>query len=216
MRLVITGPPGAGKGTQGTRVAAQFGIVHLSSGDLLRQIIASGEKSALAWAAQVITEGKMISDETANALMLREIAKPEAMNGFVLDGYPRTVSQAQTLQDFLSGRGKALNGVLALDVQETVLVERLSNRITCPHCGATYQAQALPPHIAGVCDRCGYQPLEVRPDDQPERVKVRLGLYAERTKPLLDWYAERNELRRVNGEGSEDVVFARVLAELKK
>lgn len=216
VRLIITGPPGAGKGTQGTRLAARYGVPHLSSGDLLRQVIASGEDSELARAARVINEGKMISDETANQLMLRELTKQEAKNGFVLDGYPRTVAQAETLRQFLAARGEFLAGAIALQVSEAVVISRLSQRITCPNCGESYHAQLSPPKVLGVCDVCRYAPLTVREDDLPERIRVRLGLYSERTKPLLDYYQQNDLLLSVDAEGTEYAVFERIEAAIEK
>lgn len=214
MRLVITGPPGAGKGTQGTRLASHFEIPHLSSGDLLRRIIASGTDSAFAQSARAINDGRMVSDETANALMLGELAEPEAAKGFVLDGYPRTAPQARTLDGFLGGRGEKLDAIIALQVSEAVVIERLSNRITCPSCGESYHALLSPPKVAGICDECGFAGLSVREDDLPERIVVRLGLYAERTKPLLGYYESRGSLIAVNAEGTEEEVFARIVETL--
>lgn len=214
MRLIITGPPGAGKGTQGTRLASHFHIPHLSSGDLLRRIIASGTDSDFARSARAINDGKMVSDETANGLMLGEIAKPEAANGFVLDGYPRTAPQAEMLDGSLAKRNERLDAIIALQVGEAAVIERLSNRVTCPQCGETYNALISPPKVAGICDECGFAGLSVREDDLPERIVVRLGLYAERTKPLLDFYGSRGILLAVNAEGSEEEVFARIVGAL--
>ncbi len=214
MRLIITGPPGAGKGTQGTRLASHFAVPHLSSGDLLRRIIASGADDAFAQSARAINDGKMVSDETANGLMLGELAKPEAANGFVLDGYPRTAPQAEMLDDFLAKRGGKLDTIIALQVGEAAVIERLANRITCPRCGETYNALVSPPNVAEICDVCGSTGLSVREDDLPERIVVRLSLYAERTKPLLDFYGSRGMLLPVNAEGSEEEVFARIVGAL--
>lgn len=214
MRLIITGPPGAGKGTQGTRLASHFGVPHLSSGDLLRRIIADGKDSAFAQSARAINDGKMVSDETANSLMLNELGKSDAACGFVLDGYPRTAPQAVTLDMFLGERGEKLNAIIALQVGESAVIERLSNRITCPRCGETYHAKVSPPKVAGICDECAFAGLSVREDDLPERIVVRLGLYAERTKPLLDFYESRGTLLSVDAEGTEEDVFARIVGVL--
>lgn len=215
MRLLITGVPGAGKGTQGTRLAAHFGIPHLSSGDLLRKIIASGETGAVAQSARAISDGRMVSDDTANALMIGELEKNESANGFILDGYPRTLPQALTLTTFLAGRSEKLDAVVALEISETAVIERLGNRITCPNCGETYHALVSPPKVAGVCDVCAYAGLMVRPDDLPERITVRLRLYAERTEPILGYYRAQNLLTPVNAEGTENEVFARIAAALE-
>lgn len=214
MRLIITGPPGAGKGTQGMRLASHFRVPHLSSGDLLRRIIASGANSEFAQSARAINDGKMVSDETANGLMLGELAKPEAANGFILDGYPRTAPQAEVLGKFLAGRGEKIDAIVALQVSEAAVVGRLSNRITCPQCGESYHALLSPPKVAGICDKCGFAGLSVREDDLPERIVVRLGLYAERTRPLLDYYKSSGVLLPVNAEGTEEEVFARIVAAL--
>ena len=175
---------------------------------------ATGGDGVVTASARAINDGKMVSDDTANALMLRELSEPSAASGFVLDGYPRTVGQARTLDEFLAGRGERLGAVVALVIGEAEIIERLGNRITCPRCGETYNAKLSPPKAAGVCDVCGLHGLSVREDDLPEHIMVRLGLYKERTKPLLGYYEAGAMLLPVDAEGTEEEVFARVLAAL--
>jgi adenylate kinase len=214
MRIVLIGPPGAGKGTQGARLGAHLGVPHVASGDMMRRLLEEGGDSELARAVRVINEGKYVSDEVAGALVFAELEKPEAASGFVLDGYPRNVAQAATLEAWLSGRGEALDAVVSLEVSVDAVVARLSNRLTCPNCGASYHLLASPPKVAGVCDVCGYEPLAVRADDAPEKVVTRLAVYRERTEPVLAFYRERGLLRPVDAEGGADAVFGRVLAAL--
>lgn len=214
MRLLILGSPGAGKGTQGTRLAAHLGVPHLSSGDLLRRLIASGAESDLARSARAINDGKMVSDDVANGLMLGELETPETTTGFILDGYPRTLSQAHTLSAFLANRAEKLDAVVALEISESAVIGRLGNRITCPNCGETYHAVVSPPKVPGVCDECAFAGLSVREDDLPERITVRLRLYRERTAPLIGYYGGLGLLTPVNAEGLENEVFARIVAAL--
>jgi adenylate kinase len=201
----MLGPPGSGKGTQGLRLAEAYGVPHISSGDLLRRVLATDAESELAQAVRVINEGRFVSDETVSQLVFREL---EAAPGFVLDGYPRNVGQAERFDTFLEARGSALDAVLFLDVSEQEILRRLGGRLTCPNCGATYHIQAEPPRVAGICDRCGAH-LVVREDDRPDQVRTRLAVYGERTRPLVDYYRERDLLRIVDAHGSEDEVFGR-------
>jgi adenylate kinase len=201
----MLGPPGSGKGTQGLRLAEAYGVPHISSGDLLRRVLTMDEESELARAVRVIHEGRFVSDEVASALVFREL---DSAPGFVLDGYPRNVHQAEMLASFLSERSGRLDVVLFLDVSEAEVLRRIGGRLTCPDCGATYHARTEPSAIAAVCDRCGAC-LAVREDDQPERVRTRLAVYTERTRPLVDFYRDRGILRLVDAIGSEDEVFTR-------
>jgi adenylate kinase len=212
LRLVLMGPPGAGKGTQGARLEQRFGVPHISSGAILRRIVAT-EDSDLARAARVINEGKLIPDAVANAIMFREIEGPKAAAGFVLDGYPRDVTQAEALDAFLAARAEALDAVVALLISEETLVTRLAGRLTCPNCGESYHIQSAPPRVTGMCDRCGGT-LAVRADDQPDRIRTRLEEYQRKTEPLIALYRAHGLLRPVDAAGSEDEVFASVLGAL--
>ena len=206
----MLGPPGAGKGTHGTHLAQVWGVPHIASGDLLRQAIAQDAESDLARAAGVIGKGEMVSDDAAAQVVLSALASPSAAGGFVLDGYPRNVHQAQVLTDFLAQRGAALDAVLELSVSHETLMERLMGRLTCPNCGETFHIVNAPPRVAGVCDNCGHG-LVVRADDQSEAIFTRLRLYAERTAPVADYYRGHGVLRTVCADDTEDIVFPRCL-----
>ena len=206
--LVLMGPPGAGKGTQGEKLASHFGIPHIASGDLLRRILVEEADSELGRAAQIISEGRMVSNELAGRIVFRELGK---VDGFILDGFPRNTEQADLLRTYLAARGQSLTCAIYLHVDEAVILERLSGRLTCINCGSTYNVRTEPPKVAGICDKCGHL-LEVRPDDQADRVRVRLQLYQERTAPLINWYKEVGLLRTIDAAGEELEVFARCVA----
>lgn len=195
------GPPGAGKGTQGMLLAERYAVPHIASGEILRRLIAT-EDSELARAARVINEGKLIPDAVANAIAFREMEKPGAARGFILDGYPRDVAQAEALEGFLAARGQALDASVALLAGEDVLVERLTGRLTCPVCETSYHARSDPPRAPGVCDREGAA-LVVREDDHPDRIRIRIALYHQKTEPLVAFYRERGLLREVDAVGTE-------------
>lgn len=203
----MLGPPGAGKGTQGYRLSRHWDVPHVASGDLLRRVIAT-EGGELAETARVIHQGHMVSDELASTIVFREI---EGTSGFVLDGYPRNVAQARTLEDFLKQRQIALDAVLSLTLDDAEILRRLTGRLTCPACGESYHRDTQPPKVEGICDRCGGT-LIIREDDHPDRIKTRLALYAERTQPLIDYYREAGLLRAVDGVGTEEAVFSRCLS----
>lgn len=205
------GPPGAGKGTQGTRLADLWNVPHIASGDILRRIIAT-EDSELARAARVINEGKLIPDAVASAIVFRELEKPEAARGFVLDGYPRGVAQAEALQAFLCRNGGgSLDAVVALTINEATLIQRLGGRLTCTNCGAIFHVVNEPSETGSKCDQCGGE-LAQRADDHPAQIRTRFALYHAKTEPLLAYYAERRLLRTVDAEGTEEEVFSRVAA----
>ena len=205
---MLLGPPGSGKGTQGRLLAARCGVPHIASGAILRRIVAT-EDSELAREARVIHEGQMIPDRVANAVALRELDKPDAAGGFVLDGYPRDVPQAEALQGYLDGRSQRLDAVIVLEIRGESLIARLAGRLTCPNCGESYHVEHAPPARPGLCDRCGHA-LRVREDDQPERVRTRLALYGQNTEPLVAYYEARGLLRPVDGSLDVDQVFAQV------
>lgn len=157
--------------------------------------------------ARIIHEGKMVSDDFASTIVFREL---EGAPGFILDGYPRNVAQAETLAGYLQERDQRLDAVLALILDEAEVLRRLGGRLTCTNCGETYHILQQPPKVEGICDRCG-NPLTVREDDHPDSIRVRLTLYAERTRPLMDYYRAAGLLREIDAVGAEDAVFQRCL-----
>ena len=158
----------------------------------------------------MIARGEMVSDEVAAAVVYEALEPPGAQHGFVLDGFPRNPRQAKMLDTYLEARGRTLDAALALEVDMESLIERLTGRLTCPNCGETFHVRNAPPKVAGICDRCGAT-LRVRADDQPEAIRRRLTLYAERTRPLYDFYRQTDRLRIVDGTETEAEVFARCL-----
>lgn len=209
-RIVLMGPPGAGKGTQGRRLAAFWHVPHVASGELLRSVLQNEGDSRIAEAARVIERGQMVTDSVVAELVFGYMEASGGENGFVLDGYPRNIAQAQTLKERLALSESALDAVIALEVGETELLLRLGGRLTCPNCGATFHVRSEPPRVAGVCDRCGSD-LTIRTDDTPEAIRTRLQLYRERTRPLMDFYQDAGLLQTINAEGAEEDVFARCL-----
>lgn len=203
------GPPGAGKGTQGTLLATRWGVPHVASGAILRRAMANEAGSSLARAAQNIKQGNFVPDEVVNAIVFAELDRPEARRGFVLDGYPRDVTQAEALETYLNEQKRPLDAVVLLGIDADTLVGRLAGRLTCSQCGATYHVESAPPRVENVCDNCAAS-LAVREDDRPESIRTRLALYEEKTEPLIAFYARRGLLRSVDGAGSEDEVAARV------
>jgi adenylate kinase len=207
-RIVFLGPPGAGKGTQAAVLAKQLGIPHLSTGDLLRAAVAA--KSPVGLEAQRhMDAGRLVPDELVLRILSERIARPDAAGGFVLDGYPRNLAQAEALQ-----RITALDAVVGFDLPFPELIERLTGRRVCPRCHTVYNVETRPPQRPGVCDLDGTA-LVQRPDDLPEAVKTRLSVYAEQTAPLLRHYAGMHLLRTLDARGAPQDVSQRLTALLR-
>ncbi|TMA27698.1 MAG: adenylate kinase [Deltaproteobacteria bacterium] len=207
MNLIFLGPPGAGKGTQAKRLAARYGIPHLSTGDILRKAAADG--TPLGKQAQALMDaGKLVPDEIVNGIIDEALTSPEAAKGFLLDGFPRTVPQATALDEILQRRGRKIDHVILLQVPLKVLLDRLAGRQVCPKCQTSYGRNS-PPKKPGICDKDG-EKLEVRPDDQPERVQQRLQEYESKTALLTGYYKARGVVRPVDGVGSVDEVEKRI------
>jgi adenylate kinase len=202
-RIVFLGPPGAGKGTQAVGLARELGIPHLSTGDLLRAAVAARTPLGLE-ADGYMRAGKLVPDELVLKILGARLALPDARNGFLLDGFPRNLAQAETL-----GRMTPLDAVLSFDLAPEELVHRLSDRRTCPKCHSVYNLTSQPPKVAGRCDRDSTE-LVQRPDDLPEAVATRLEVYARQTAPLLDFYRQRGLLRAIDAAGSPEAVGRRV------
>lgn len=203
-RLIIFGRQGAGKGTQCVRLAGHFGIPHISTGDMLRAAAASGSEFGRQVKA-IMDLGSLVSDEVMEGVVRERLAQPDAVNGFLLDGYPRTPPQAEFLNSVLAPN--TVDMAINLDVPEDVVVERITRRRVCTNCGATYSVGDAAVD-ADVCDRCGSGPIVQRDDDSEESVRTRLDLYAVQTEPLLAWFDGRGQLVTVNGVGDPDQIAA--------
>lgn len=213
MRLILLGPPGAGKGTQAKRLEESRGLVQLSTGDMLRAAVASG--SALGQQAKRVMEaGELMPDEIIIDMIAERIDQPDCRNGFVLDGFPRTTRQAAALDDMLAKKNAGLDGVIELAVDESALIERISGRFSCAKCGAGYHEKFQRPKVDGVCDVCGSTEFSRRKDDNAETVAARLEAYRGQTAPILPYYEERKLLRRVDGMAEVDEVTRQIEAVL--
>jgi adenylate kinase len=213
MILVLLGPPGAGKGTQGARIVEKYRIPKISTGEIFRDLAAAGTPLGLK-AKEYWSAGKLVPDEIVVGLISDRITFDDCKNGFILDGFPRTVQQADTLGELLAARGRELKAVLNFAVNDDELINRLSGRRVCGHCGATYHLSTLPPKNDNVCDHCGFE-LEQRPDDSPDSIRMRLMEYAGKTAPLLKYYTERGLLHNIHSNDGPDAIFARVVAVLE-
>lgn len=209
MRLILLGPPGAGKGTQAKRLGAAHGIPQLSTGDMLREAIANGTEIGQR-AKAVMDAGGLVSDEIVNGIVAERFDGADAANGFILDGYPRTLEQADAVAAMLTERGTPLNAVLELRVDDEMLVERVAGRYTCANCGEGYHDAFKVPRVEGVCDVCGHAEFKRRPDDNAETMRTRLGAYYKETAPLVGYYWAKDMLRRVDGMGEIDEVGAEI------
>ena len=214
MNLILLGPPGAGKGTQAKRLAERDDLVHLATGDMLRAAVASG--SELGHKVKAIMDaGHLVPDAILIEMIGARIAEPDAAGGFILDGFPRTVPQAEALDAMLKARGQAVDRVILIEVDEAALIERLSGRFTCPECGASYHEHFHPPQIEGECDICGPTDFLRRADDRPEALRTRFAAYRNQTAPILPYYRDRGILRTVDGMAEIDEVTRQIEAALK-
>jgi adenylate kinase len=213
MRLVLLGAPGSGKGTQAKRLAARFRIPQISTGDLLRAAVAAGTPEGLR-AREAMDAGHLVDDAIVFAIIRRRLSEPDARAGFVLDGFPRNLAQAQELDALLAEIGSPLEAVLHIHVDPDTLVERISGRLTCPRCGAVYNRFTKPPKIDELCDVCG-TPLRHRSDDNAETVANRLRVYAHETEPLIAYYSERGLLKTLDGSGEVSAVSRTILAAVR-
>ena len=205
-RLMFLGPPGAGKGTQAQRIADDLGIPQISTGDMLREARRKGTELGRK-AGDFMDAGELVPDHVVIGIVKERLDEEDAQRGFILDGFPRTVAQAEALAEM----GIDLDGVVNIQVSEAEVVRRLGGRLTCPNCGASYHEEFSRPKVDGVCDKCGAQ-LVKRPDDQPEAIRQRLASYESKTAPLVEFYAQRGKLLNVEGEGAPAEVEARLRA----
>lgn len=213
MRLVLVGPPGAGKGTQAQFIAAQFAIPKISTGDIFRANVSQGTELGIA-AKKFMDAGDLVPDEVTNAMVADRIGEDDAADGFLLDGFPRNVPQAETLDYMLVNMTVGLNVVLELVVDDEEVIRRLSGRRTCRNCGHIWHVDFDPPTREGICDHCAGE-LFQRDDDKPDTVRHRLEVYAEQTAPLVAFYAEKGILVGIDATGPVDDVTDRAIAALR-
>ncbi|WP_240405164.1 adenylate kinase [Lactobacillus jensenii] len=206
INLILLGLPGAGKGTVSERIVDKYKLAHISTGDMFREAMANETPVGLE-AKSYIDKGNLVPDEVTAKLVEERLAKPDTNNGFILDGFPRTTAQAEMLEDITKRLNKPLTNVIALDVEESVLVDRLSARFMCKACGATYNKFSKKPKVEGTCDRCGGHEFYQREDDKPEVVRNRLQVNEKMNAPLRDFYQQKCLLSVVNGEQSPEKVF---------
>ncbi|MEE9376068.1 MAG: adenylate kinase [Rhizobiaceae bacterium] len=216
MRLILLGPPGAGKGTQAQRLVDAHKIPQLSTGDMLRAAVAAGTETGKR-AKAIMDSGKLVSDDVVNAIVADRIDEPDCTNGFILDGYPRTLVQADAVEAMLAERGTKLDAVVELHVDDDAMVDRVAGRYTCSNCGTGYHDTLNKPKKEGVCDKCGESEFKRRPDDNAEAMRTRLQVYYKETSPLIGYYYAKGKLRPVDGMGTIDGVgdeIAQVLRDL--
>ncbi len=205
MKIIMLGAPGAGKGTQAKQIAAKYSIPHISTGDIFRANIKNGTELGKK-AKEYMDQGLLVPDELTCDLVMDRIAQDDAKNGFVLDGFPRTIPQAKALDAALEKIGQSMDFAIDVDVPDENIINRMSGRRACLNCGATYHIVSIPPKKEGICDTCGGE-LVLRDDDKPETVKKRLDVYHELTQPLIDYYTGKGILHSVNGTQPMEKVF---------
>ena len=205
MKIIMLGAPGAGKGTQEKKIAAKYSIPHVSTGDIFRANIKNGTELGMK-AKSFMDAGGLVPDEITIGMLLDRIHEADCANGYVLDGFPRTIPQAESLTKALSERGEAVDYAVNVDVPDENIINRMSGRRACLNCGATYHIVYNPSKKEGICDTCGQQ-LVLRDDDKPETVKKRLSVYHDQTQPLIDYYKNEGILAEVDGTKDMEEVF---------
>ncbi len=210
MKVVMLGAPGAGKGTQAKMIAEKYGLPHISTGDIFRANIKGGTALGVE-AKKYIDAGQLVPDELTVKILLDRVSQPDCEKGYVLDGYPRTIPQAEVLEKALQERNEQVDFAIDVNVADENIVNRMSGRRACLKCGGTYHLVHIPPKVEGICDACGSE-LILRDDDKPETVLKRLNVYHEQTQPLIDFYQARGVLRTVDGAKDKNEVFADIVA----
>ena len=209
MKIIMLGEPGAGKGTQALKIAEKYNIPHISTGDIFRMNIKEGTELGKK-AKNYMDQGLLVPDELVVDLVVDRLAQADAKNGYVLDGFPRTIPQAEALDKALAEKGEAVDYAIDVDVPDENIVNRMSGRRACTTCGGTYHIKYAPTKAEGICDSCGGT-LVLRDDDKPETVKKRLEVYHEQTQPLIDYYNSKNVLKTVDGTQDVADVFAAIV-----
>ena len=208
MKLVMLGAPGAGKGTQAKMIAEKYMIPHISTGDIFRANITNGTELGKQ-AKEYMDKGQLVPDELTVKILLDRVAQEDCKNGYVLDGFPRTIPQAEVLDKALTELGDHIDYAIDVNVPDENIIKRMSGRRACLTCGATYHIEHVPPKKEGICDACGNE-LVLRDDDKPETVKNRLDVYHKQTQPLIDYYTEKNILKTVDGTVDKMDVFGAI------
>ncbi len=208
MKIVMLGAPGAGKGTQAKKIAAKYAVPHISTGDIFRANIKEGTELGLK-AKQYMDQGLLVPDEVTIGMLLDRIHQADCNGGFILDGFPRTIPQAESLTRALAETGEAIDFAIDVDVPDANIVNRMGGRRACLKCGATYHVEFAPPKTENICDVCGAE-LVLRDDDKPETVQKRLAVYHEQTQPLIDYYKGKGVLHSVDGTQPMDAVFTSI------
>lgn len=214
MNIILLGPPGAGKGTQADLLQQELDTPHVASGDLFRYNLKNATELGLL-AKKYMDRGDLVPDDVTIAMVRDRLERPDCNHGVILDGFPRTIPQAEALSEMLQEMGRKLDGVLSIDVSEDELVRRLSGRRICRNCQTPYHVDFSPPEQAGICENCGGE-LYQRDDDQPATVRNRLKVYFEQTAPLIDYYREAGLLHEIDGQGDIKTVNAALLATIRK
>lgn len=209
MNVILLGPPGSGKGTQAKRLEERYGIRHLATGDMLRAATASGTELGLR-VKSIMDSGQLVPDDIIIVMIAARISELDCRAGFILDGFPRTVPQAEALDAMLVQHHLGLNHVILIEVDDAALIDRLSGRFTCARCGASYHERYNRPRVEGACNVCGSREFIHRPDDRPEAVAARFQVYRRQTEPLLPYYRERGILRIVDGMAGIDEVTQQI------
>ena len=214
MNIILLGPPGAGKGTQAELIKANYPILHISTGDMFREAVSNATAMGME-AKKYMDAGQLVPDEVTIGVVEERLSQPDCSNGFLLDGFPRTIPQAEALDKVLAKMGKEVELALEITVPDAILIERMTGRVSCSKCKAVYNTKFSPPVQAGVCDKCGGE-LVQRSDDKEETVKNRLKVYAEQTQPLLSYYEKAGKLKSLDGNRDPQVVFKDVQGLLEK
>ena len=209
MKIIMLGAPGAGKGTQAKKIADKYQVPHISTGDIFRANIKNGTELGKK-AKEYMDQGLLVPDELVVDLVVDRLAQEDCANGCVLDGFPRTIPQAEALDAALASKGEAIDYAIDVDVPDENIINRMSGRRACVACGATYHIVHIPTKVEGVCDRCG-EGLILRDDDKPETVKKRLDVYHAQTQPLIDYYTAKNVLKSVDGTVDMNEVFQAIV-----
>ncbi|MBQ7679451.1 MAG: adenylate kinase [Butyrivibrio sp.] len=210
MKIIMLGAPGAGKGTQADRIAQEQNIPHISTGDLFRANVGGGTELGMR-AKEYMDRGALVPDELTVEMLFDRVAAEDCRDGYVLDGFPRTIPQAEVLKKELEKRGDRVDLAINVDVPDENIVRRMGGRRACPKCGATYHIEHIPPKQEGICDKCGAE-LIIRDDDKPETVQKRLSVYHEQTQPLIEFYEKEGILRTVDGTKDMEQVFSDIKA----